>query len=276
MDGRMSVLALLGLSLVCGGCVTSHEKTVALRDQSEATPANPKLDGKKPVPQRLLLAFADMKERDADTAKEPDTQARLRDEARRGYQEMLKAEPDNIEAQRGLARVYTRMGDYERAMETFNKALAKHPKDVNLWYDLGMLHNRRKEWTEGVRCFNKALEIDPQNQRCLKAMGFTLARAGQVEQSITYLTRAMGSSAAARYHAARMLLHLGEQDPTEQAVRTEQARQQLRMAVRENPNDERARELLANLESPRTSATPGGTPGGTPGTVEMQFAAPGH
>ena len=114
--------------------------------------------------------------------------------------------PDNIDACLGLARVYTRIGDFERANETYVKALAKHPRDLAIWHDLGMMHNRRKDWTEAARCFRKALEIDPENQRCLKALGFTLARAGQVEQSVGYLTRAMGSAAAAHYNVAMMLL----------------------------------------------------------------------
>ena len=54
-----------------------------------------------------------------------------------------------------------------------------------------------------------------------------------------------------------------EQEPAEQTSRQEQARQHLRMALQENPNCERARDLLASLESS----------GPTRGTVEIQFDA---
>ena len=268
MDGRKSALLVLSLALSCTGCISSHEKNATVRGMDEPAPFAPpiKEEAKKPAPPRVLLAMAEMREREAELAKDrPEAQARVRDEARRAYQELLKAEPESVEGLRGLARIYTSMGDYDRASESYKKALAKHPRDVNLWHDFGMMHDRRKDWAEGAKCFRKALEIDPENQRCLKALGFTLARAGQFDQSLFYLTRAMGSAVAAHTNVALMLMHLAEQEPTEQTARLELARQHLRVALQENPNYERARDLLANLEG--ANAVP------TRSTVEIQFDA---
>lgn len=253
MDGRASALLAFGLALACGGCVTSQQtKSVAVRRADEPAPAPvvaKKDEPKKQASPKLMLALAELKERQAETAKDqPDAQAKLRDEARQVYQDLLKAYPDHLEAYRGLGNVYTRMGDYERALDTYQKALTKHPKDVVLWHDLGMLHNRRKNWAEGARCLTKALEIDPENQRCLKTLGFTLARAGQADQSVPYLTRAIGSAAAAHHQVAKMLLHLAENEQSGQRAQLhDQARRHLRVAVRENPNLSQARELLADL-----------------------------
>jgi Tfp pilus assembly protein PilF len=272
MDGRMSRVMLLGLLLASSGCVTTQEKTVtfAIDGERPSLAATPKEEPRKPVPPRVVLAIAETKEREADAVKDnPEGQARLRDAARRSYQEVLKTEPDHIEACRGLARVYAGMGDYERAQETYQKALAKHPRDMNLWYEMGMMHGRRKDWPAGATCFRKALEIDPENQRCLKALGFTLARSGQFDQSVTYLTRAMGSSAAAHCNVALMLLHLGEQEQGDaRSQREELAREHLRVALQENPSYDRAREVLASLDS--QTVVP------TRGTVEIQFAEPGQ
>jgi len=272
MDGRMSACVLLGLALFTSGCVTTTEQKVTFPNPGEkpVVPASAlKDEAKKPAPPRLLIAVAEMKENDAELVKDqPEKQARLRDEARRAYQDIVKAEPNNIAAYRGLARIYVRMGDYERAEQTFKKAVARQPRDVHLWFDMGMMYDRRKEWAEGVRCFRKGLEIDPENQNCLKGLGFTLARAGQFDASIACRTRAMGSAAAAHYNVARMLLHLGEQaTPAERAAIELRARQHLHFALQENPELERARELLASVE-------PGAGP--TRGTVEIQFADPGH
>jgi tetratricopeptide (TPR) repeat protein len=276
MDGRKSGwmplgLLLPGLLLAASGCVTTHEKQVTIRDQADPAPtaAAPKNDPKKPVPPRLLFVFAEGKERDADSAADnPEGQARLRDEARLAYQKILEADPNQFDACRGLARVYAKMGDYARAQETYQKALAKTPRDVSLWFDLGMMHDRRKDFAAGAQCFKKALEIDPENQRCLKALGFTLARAGQMTESVTYLARAMGSASAAHCNVALMLLHLSEQEQGDaRAQREELARQHLRAALQENPSYERARELLASLETPSAP---------TRGAVEIQFAEPGQ
>jgi Tfp pilus assembly protein PilF len=268
MDGRMSRLLLLGLVLTAGGCVTTQEKKVTVRreDEPPPTPVAIKDEPKKTPPPRILMAFAEMKERGAEALKDdPEGQARLRDQARQGYQEVLKAEPDHVDASRGLARIYVILGDHERAHEVYGKALAKHPRNVTLWYEQGMMHDRQKNWAAGAECFRKALEVDPENQQCLKAMGFTLARAGQLAESIPYLTRAMGSAAAAHCNVALMVLHMSEREPAEQrAPREELARQHLRQALQADPNYERARELLASLE-PQTAAP-------TRGAVELGFA----
>lgn len=265
MDGRKSAMLVLSLALGCTGCATTHEKTTSIHGPDDPTPVltQVKEEAKQPAPARVILAMGARDEMEADAAKDrPEAQARMRDQARRAYQEVLKNEPNNIDAFRGLARVYTSMGDYDRAADTYKKALAKHPRDVNLWHDFGMMHDRKKDWAQGVHCFQKALEIDPENQRCLKAMGFTLARAGQVDQAMVYLTRAMGSAVAAHTNVAMMLMHLAGQDPGDAAARQALARQHLQLALQENPNYERARDLLAAME---------GAP--THGTVEIQFDA---
>jgi tetratricopeptide (TPR) repeat protein len=270
MDGRMSAFALLGLVLACSGCVTTTETQVSFPKPGEA-PRKPlvaaKEEPKQPAPPRLVVTVAEMKESDADAAKDqPEKQARLRDEARRAYMEVIKAEPDNFAAYRGLARVYARLGDYERAQETYKKALTRQPRDVHIWFDMGMMYDRRKDWAEGIKCFRKGLDIDPENQDCLKGLGFTLARAGQMEASMAYLTRATGSVAMAHYNVARMLLHLGEQaTPAERAAAAEQARRHLHLALQENPALERAHQLLATVEPAPTAPQ---------GTVGIRFMEP--
>src|SRR5260370_16202613 len=83
---RMSRVMLLGLLLASSGCVTTQEKTIPVRRESELpslSPA-PKEDPTKPVPARVVLAIAQTKEREADAVKDnPEGQARLRDTARR-------------------------------------------------------------------------------------------------------------------------------------------------------------------------------------------------
>jgi tetratricopeptide (TPR) repeat protein len=270
MDGRTSALCLLTLALASSGCVTTTEKTVTVRSAGEppaVPPAAIREEDKKPPPPRVLLAMGTVKEQQADALKDhPDIQARLRDEARRAYQEILKTDPDHVEAIRGVARIYARMGDYERAQDTYQKAVAKHPRDVALWFDFGMMYDRRKQWPEGMQCFRKGLEIDPEDQQCLKALGFTLARTGQIEQSLPCLTRAMGSSAAAHYVVAKMLLHLAEQQPAERPAREALARTHLQQSLADNPNYQQARDLLARLDSPNS-------PGSAASEVRVEMPA---
>ena len=249
MEGRKSLLWACSFVL-CAGCVTSNSHKVAHQPApappsapSAAAPVAPTVTEAKKDPKsapRLAVALAKFKESEAKLLdKEPERQFKIRYEARDIYHDAIKADPTNVEAHRGLGRVYVDIGDFQRAEETFKKAQARFPKESIFWYELGQMHNRRKDFGQAVTCLNKALEMSPENQVYLTTLGFTLARAGQTEQSVAVLTRAMGL-ASAHYNVGRMLLHL---------QRTQEGVQHLRQAVATNPNLESARQLLNDMEN---------------------------
>jgi tetratricopeptide (TPR) repeat protein len=188
-----------------------------------------------------------MKEMEADTdalKKHAEAQARLRDEARQAYQAALRLDPNNQEATRSLARLYTKMGDCERAQDIYRKALIKTPRDGTLWYDLGLCYHRKRDFPESARCFTKALELEPENRDYMKKLGFTLAWMGQYDHGLSLLTRTQGA-ALAHYNVARVML---------QKDQTELARRYLQAALRENGQLQEARELLASIENPNANA----------------------
>lgn len=250
MEGRISV-GVLSFCLLCAGCLTPNGQKGVV---ANATPGSvrveetPKVVKKEDGPKRnpkpsTEIAFGRMKEMEADTdqlKKQPEIQARLRDEARTAYQQALKLEPNNLEAAHSLIRLYTKTGDCERAQELCRKTMTQHPKDGALWYDLGSCHLRKREFQESARCFSKALELDPENREYMKKLGFTLAWMGQFDQGFGYLARSQGS-ALAHYNLARV--HL-------QRDQTDLARQHLQVALRENSQLDDARELLASLDQP--------------------------
>jgi tetratricopeptide (TPR) repeat protein len=254
MDGRISAWLMIPLTMLGAGCVTTQtQKNVTPPGNSnltriDDTPRPKKDDAPKRNPQPSTeIAFGKMKEGEADSeaAKtNPEAQARLRDEARQAYQHALKLDPNHLEAQRCLGRLYAKMGDFARAQEVYKKAMATHPKDASLWYDLGLCHNRRKEFRESMRCFSKALELEPENRDYLKKLGFTLAWIGQVDQGLTYLTRAQGAAQA----------HLNIAYVLDQKDQRELAKQHCQLALRENSQLQEARELLARLEGPAANA----------------------
>jgi tetratricopeptide (TPR) repeat protein len=250
--GFVSCFLPLLLALSLPGCITpqTQQQNTVPSSKADDQAAAKKDEGPKRNPQpRTELAFGQMKEAEAETenAKQnPDLQARWRDEARKAYQKAIDVDPNFVDAYRCLGRLYSKMGDWDRAFDNYNKALAKHPRDPVIFYEIGMCHNRRKNFDEAIRCFQKALEYDPEYRDALKTLGFTLAYSGQTEKGLAYLTRAYQGSAMAHFYLARVML---EKD------RPDQARQLLRQALMENPQYEQARELLTRLENPITTAS---------------------
>jgi tetratricopeptide (TPR) repeat protein len=246
MVGRISCW-LLAFPLTClCGCITTQTTAVAPAGSSPETAKSTKREeAPKRTPQSTtMVELGKLKEAEADTEdanSNPEAQAQRRDEARQAYQFAIKIDPNNLEAQARLGRLYSKIGDFERAQDTLKKALAAHPKDASLWYDLGMCHNRRKDFNESVRCFSKAVELQPENREYLKKLGFTLAWTGHVEQGLTYLTRAHGA-ALAHFNIACML---------DQKQQPELAKQHCRLARAANGEMlDQACELLALLERP--------------------------
>jgi tetratricopeptide (TPR) repeat protein len=263
MDGRISLGFLAAvLALGASGCVTPQtpptnvtgpDKNVTTTSntsfKSDDTPWPKQPKGKRDPLPTTEIAFGKMKEAEADSPQlrnNPEGQARLRDEARKAYQQAIKLDASNLEAQRHLGRLYVKMGDTDRALDTYKKAMAKNAKESSLWFDMGLCHTRRKDFGESVRCFNKALELDPESRDYMKMLGLTLAWVGQLDQGLAYLTRAQGAPLA-HYNIARVL---------EQKDQIELAKHHLRLALRENAQLEDARELLAQLENTVAASAP--------------------
>src|SRR5262249_38617632 len=156
-------------------------------------------------------------------------------QARMSYQEALRLDANCLPAYLGLGRVYTDMGDFDRALEAYRKGLEKQPKEVSLWFGQGMCLARRKDFEQAARSFAKAVEIDPENRDALKQLGFCLARAGRIDESVPYLARALGA-ANAHWSLACMAVHLNERGLMNAQVAREQCLRHLQLALQANPN----------------------------------------
>ncbi len=218
---------------------TPNSKVAKIEETPKAKPA----DGPKrnALPQ-TEIAVGRLKEEEAESdavKKNPELQARYREEARRAYFQALKIDPNNLDAMRQIGKLYAKLGDCDRAQDTFKKAMVKYPKDAGLWYDLGTCHQRRRDFAESVRCFSKALELDPENRDYMKHLGITLAWTGRINDGLSLLTRAYGSASLANYYIACIY---------DQREQPDQAKLYLRASLRENPNLDKAQILLDHLE----------------------------
>ena len=88
------------------------------------------------------------------------------------------------------------------------------------------------------------MQIEPENRDYQKVLGFTLARAGRIEESLAVLTQAGQSAAYAHLMVAKTFLHLHQ---------PERCKEHLDLAKRANPNAQQAHDIdvmLASLERP--------------------------
>ncbi|MBZ5575260.1 MAG: tetratricopeptide repeat protein [Acidobacteriia bacterium] len=125
---------------------------------------------------------------------------RLRDAVTQA-EDMLKQNPDNLEARRMLGRIYTRMlGDPQqgkineemlrRAMEQYQKITEKDPKDADSWVILGRLYRVANNSADEEKAFNAALKAEPDNEDALTGLAQLYLDLGDINKAIDKLKSA--------------------------------------------------------------------------------------
>ncbi len=237
-------LRILALAVVTGGLGCAHDTAITVKPSQQVSAAEirkePDLPKRQPKA-ATCVAYAVFSERSAaDGRCSPADQERLRDQARRAYQQALQIEPNDLPALTGLARLYVTLEDHERAVATYQKAIQAYPKDASLWHELGMCQARHKEWDPASQNLRQAVELDPENRVYSHSLGFCLARAGRYDESFVTFAKLDGE-ANAHYSLARMLHHLNQDDLS---------RQHLQLALAIKPDMMPAQQLLESLASP--------------------------
>jgi tetratricopeptide (TPR) repeat protein len=142
------------------------------------------------------------------------------EQARKYYQRALTAKPDYAEALNNLAAVYHSQHNFSQAERTYKMALKLAPGAAITYCNLGTAYFADEKYKPGMEAYRKALELNPnifdpkQNQiveetssrRQLVAVNYYLAKtyatAGQVEESIGYLRKAL----EAGFHDRKQLM----------------------------------------------------------------------
>src|ERR1700730_6128431 len=120
-------------------------------------------------------------------------------------EDLLKQNPENLEARRLLGRIYARLiGDPQqnkvnedmlrRAIEQFQKVTEKDPKDVESWLMLGRLDRVNHNSVEAEKAFKKVLDQDANNEEALTGLAMVYSEVGDTKNAIEMLRLATSKS----------------------------------------------------------------------------------
>src|SRR5262249_8989434 len=82
-------------------------------------------------------------------------------------QQAVDRDPENPELLTALGNAYYDREDWDRAIQSYEKARRKAPKNANLLSDLGAAYRNRGEFDLAVSYFRKAREYDPDHWQSL-------------------------------------------------------------------------------------------------------------
>ncbi|SPE40239.1 Tetratricopeptide TPR_2 repeat protein [Candidatus Sulfopaludibacter sp. SbA3] len=122
---------------------------------------------------------------------------RLRDAVTQA-EDLLKQNPDNLDARRMLGRIYWGLVGNARdgriddnyvklAMEQYQKITQKEPGDAESWVMLGRLFSISHNSPEAEKAFNAALKADPENEDALTGLATVYLDLGDTKAAIAKL-----------------------------------------------------------------------------------------
>jgi Flp pilus assembly protein TadD len=127
------------------------------------------------------------------------------------FQEILARQPENVVANRGLGYEALQKGDWDKAGDHFRRAVAQDVKDPQVHYLLAMMMSRK-----GMSSGNKAnvdaikkelataIALEPNYADAYNLLGMTLAFAGEKQEAITALNKAIAMSPRNPWYAGNL------------------------------------------------------------------------
>lgn len=88
------------------------------------------------------------------------------------FDRALKIDPENASAWSNRGVVLKMLGRNEEAMKSYNRAIEIDPSHGDAWYNKGRLLMSMKRYKEAIHCYKKALEIDPDDIEARNDMAF--------------------------------------------------------------------------------------------------------
>ena len=78
---------------------------------------------------------------------------------------------------------YTNQQEYDKAVESFLKAIQKNPKNPEGYYGLGGIYNYKKMYRDAEQAFKVAVQLDPTHVNAHYSLGYTYEMLGMKEES---------------------------------------------------------------------------------------------
>ena len=82
-------------------------------------------------------------------------------------------------------------GNYEGALQSFDKANKINPSKANAWFNKGLTFDKLNRYDEAIIAYDKAISIDSNNAATWNAKGTTLFNKGLYNESMTAYDKAV-------------------------------------------------------------------------------------
>jgi tetratricopeptide (TPR) repeat protein len=136
--------------------------------------------------------------------------ARLLSENLKGYEVMLRADPNNAAMHDDVAQLYAQAGNVERVAAHFAETARIKPESAPAQYNLGTALLVQGKRDEARRAFQRAIAIDPTYANAHRSLGTALYGEGKLDEASQSYRRAiqLAPGDAAAHHNLGVLLQV--------------------------------------------------------------------
>ena len=106
------------------------------------------------------------------------------DAAERGFQAVLRQEPNNVAALSNLGVIYSRTSRADQAISAYKRALKLSPDDKPILLNLGLVYLRQENHGKALPLFERVVALDPQHMQARQLLAVCRAYTGQLAPAI--------------------------------------------------------------------------------------------
>jgi len=101
-------------------------------------------------------------------------------EAIEAFREAQALQADNFDAAMQLALAYRRLGDFETARQTVERAVTLDPGSAKAWFALGLVAEKQRDWPASIAAYRRALAAQPDLAEAAVNLGIVLQESGDL------------------------------------------------------------------------------------------------
>ncbi len=107
------------------------------------------------------------------------------------YNKTLELNPYALEALNNRANIYSKSGEYDKALADYNKALKLKPYSPDILSNRGIVYSTLGKYDKALNDYNKALKLKPDFPEVLNNRGMTYSRLGKDDEALADYNKAL-------------------------------------------------------------------------------------
>jgi tetratricopeptide (TPR) repeat protein len=107
------------------------------------------------------------------------------------YEQVLNADPKNMDAVRGLAALALERSDFDQALEYHGRLIDLGERSSEVLYNAGLLLQKAGQMEDAARLYREAAEENPDFAEAMLNLGHVLKALGQEEEARSCWSKAL-------------------------------------------------------------------------------------